>query len=75
MKKKNKSFVITSISKEDIEEAFIDRDGSDDYEKICQTIDELDDVQMGWLASKLADDYINQLFWSSLKIIFEEEFL
>lgn len=29
------------------------------------------DLQMKKIASKMADDYVNQLFWSSLRIIAE----
>ncbi|MFC1816092.1 hypothetical protein ACFL0M_09130 [Thermodesulfobacteriota bacterium] len=35
----------------------------------------MDDREMRQLASKLADDYCNQLFWDSLRIIFEDRFL
>jgi hypothetical protein len=35
----------------------------------------LTDREMEQLGSKLANDYIEQLFWTSLKILFEEMFL
>ncbi len=57
------SFVITSVSREDLirEEIGFTR------EQALAVTDE----QMRKIASKLADDYVNQLFWSSLKVIAE----
>lgn len=62
-------FPITSICREDIIHAFTD---NPDAQKIVRN---LDDGDMEILASKLADDYCEQLFWDSLKVIFESSFL
>jgi hypothetical protein len=68
----NKLFKITSVAKADILYVFED---SDNFEKIKIKIENMDDGDMEELASKLADDYCEQLFWDSLKIIFELRFL
>ena len=52
------SFVITEVSREDLEA--LDFDTSN-----------VSDETMERLASKLADDYCEQLFWTSLDIIAE----
>ena len=52
------SFVITEVSREDLEEL--------GYET-----SEVSDKTMEYLAKKLADDYCEQLFWTSLNIIAE----
>lgn len=52
------SFNITSVSREDLEALNYD-------------ISNVDDETMERLASKLADDYCEQLFWTSLDIIAE----
>ena len=62
-------FSITALSKGDIIEAF------DGDLKINKLVKNLSDDDMKYLASKMADDYCNQLFWDSLKIIFDEHFL
>jgi hypothetical protein len=62
-------FSITALSKDDVIEAF------DGDVKIKELIHDLSDDDMKYLASKLADDYCNQLFWDSLKIIFDEHYL
>lgn len=51
-------FKITSVSREDLEEAGFD-------------VSKVSDAKMCTLAGKLADDYYDQLFWSSLSIIAE----
>jgi len=58
---KYKAFDITSVCKADLEDHFSKED-----------IDLLDDAHMAKLASKMADDYLEQLFWISLKIIAED---
>jgi hypothetical protein len=55
-----KPFEITSVCRADLKEKFSEED-----------IALLDDDDMRHLASKLADDYCEQLFWSSLQIIAE----
>ena len=62
-------FPIKSVSKEDIIQVF------DGETKVRKVVMNLEDHDMKFLASKLADDYCNQLFWDSLKIIFEFHFL
>lgn len=52
------SFVISKVSREDLEEMGFDASN-------------VDDKTMEKLASKLGDDYCEQLFWSSLDIIAE----
>jgi hypothetical protein len=68
----HKMFPITSVCKADILQAF---EGSDNLEQVKQRIAKMDDGEMKYLSSKMADDYCEQLYWSSLKIIFEEKFL
>lgn len=52
------SFVITEVSREDLEELGYDTS-------------EVSDETMEYLAKKLSDDYCEQLFWISLGIIAE----
>ena len=52
------SFVISEVSREDLEEVGFDTS-------------EVSDTTMEYLAKKLGDDYCEQLFWTSLKIIAE----
>ena len=68
------SFPITSVSKDDIRQALLDADDKipADVEK---RIAEMGDSEMEELASKMADDYIEQLFWISLRILFQDRFL
>ena len=56
-------FVITSVSREDL----ISKEVGFTREQALAVTDE----QMKKIASKLADDYCNQLFWSSLQVIAE----
>jgi len=72
MKYENKMFSITSICKADILDAFKEYDNFDIVKK---RVEELDDADMKHLASKMADDYLEQLYWDSLRIIFEYQFL
>ena len=53
------SFEITSISREDLKEKGFD-------------VSNVSDATMRKLASKMADDYCEQLFWISMEIIAEE---
>ena len=62
-------FPITCISKADIINTF---KGRPNFEKIKARVESLSDSEMEYLASKMADDYCNQLFWSSLEIIFND---
>ena len=65
-------FPITSVSKEDIIDAF---KNTDILKQVKEKVAEMEDSEMKEFASKMADDYCNQMFWDSLKIIFEERFL
>ena len=56
--KEKEFFEITSVSREDLESAGFDASN-------------VDDIVMSTLADKMADDYLEQLFWSSLRIIAE----
>lgn len=62
-------FPITSVCKDDIFHAF----GDDKEAK--KAIEKMDEGDMETLASKLADDYCDQLYWDSLKIIVELTFM
>ena len=56
------SFPVTFVSKADVAGTLfgdIDR------------ADEIDDDEMEYLARKMGDDYVNQLFWSEIKILGE----
>ena len=64
-----KSFEITSICKEDIIHAF-DNSDKEILEIIKQRVAGMNDSDMKKLASKMADDYCEQLFWDSLREIF-----
>jgi hypothetical protein len=62
-------YPITSLSKDDLRGMFRgDR-------KALKRINEMTDDEMKTLASKMADDYCEQLYWSSLQILFESKFL
>lgn len=54
-----KEFKITSVTREDLEDRGFDTSN-------------ITDAQMERLASKMADDYIEQMFWISLDIIAED---
>ena len=56
-------FVITRLHREDIKHLFPVKE---------KDIDNLTDSQMKYLARKMGDDYLEQLYWGSLKILAEE---
>lgn len=58
MATKKEFFPITSVSREDLEEIGFDTSN-------------VDDSTMEYLAKKMADDYLEQLYWISLRIIAE----
>ena len=62
-------YPITSVCKDDIFHVF-----SDDNEA-KEAITKMDDGDMETLASKLADDYCDQLYWDSLQVIVEMVFM
>jgi len=59
-------FVITRLHKDDLRKLFKDN------KKALEVIDELDEGEMQYIADKLANDYLEQLYWDSLRTIFEE---
>lgn len=61
--KMNKPFLITSLCRVDLTNPDIGFSLSDALK--------VTDEQMERIASKMADDYCNQLFWGSLEIISE----
>ena len=64
----DKQFTITSICKDDLLSIFKSK-------KAIDRINAMTDDEMRYLASKLADDYCEQLFWTSLRAVFENRFL
>jgi hypothetical protein len=62
-------FPITFVCKDDIRHAF------GDDAQAQKIIIKMDDGDMETLASKLADDYCDQLYWDSLKVIVEMVFM
>ncbi len=56
----DKPFEITSVARADVSNVFN-----------CEIAESLTDDEMKEISCKLADDYCNQLFWQSLKIITE----
>ena len=65
-------FPVTHVYRKDIIHAFKE---SDIFEQVKKKVKMMDNSDMECLAGKLADDYCEQLFWDSLKIIFEERFI
>lgn len=65
-------FKITSVCKEDILQAF---EGRDDLDKVKERLKTMYEGDMSYLAEKMASDYCEQLYWDSLRIIFEDRFL
>jgi len=64
-------FPITSLHRDDIKQAYCE---TDNYEMMCKIADSMEDHEMENLASKMADDYCEQLFWDSLTVIFEDHY-
>ena len=64
-KNDEKSYVVTSVCKDDLREAFRGK------AKMRKIIDELTDEQMQRIARKMEDDYVEQLFWGSVRDIVE----
>ena len=72
MKKKKEFYPITSVCKEDILAAFR---GKKNFEKVKKRLEQINNIEMEKLASKLSDDYCNQLYWDSLRTIFKDRFM
>lgn len=67
-----KKYCVASICKDDVLDCFA---GKECYEEVKAKLEKMNDHKMKVLADKLHDDCCNQLFWASLRIIFEDEFL
>jgi hypothetical protein len=65
-------FNITSVCREDILNAFR---GSDKFAVVRKLVSEMSDVEMTVFARYMAEDYCEQLFWDSLKVIFEDRYV
>lgn len=50
-------------------------EGNDKRDKVIKRLKTMDEGDMSYLAEKLADDYCEQLYWDSLRVIFEDRFL
>jgi len=64
----DRPFRITSVCRDDVIQALALGMRKAKAEKIARS---LTDEEMDWIARKLADDYCNQLFWDSLRIMAE----
>ena len=77
--KNNTMFSITSVCKADIIGMYIEgvntRDKIEEMKQVEERLKKMSKADMKYLASKLADDYCEQLYWISLKNIFEDKFL
>jgi len=62
-------FPVTYLSKDDIIHAFPDNP------EVKEIVNNLDEIDMRDLAFRLGNDYCEQLFWESLRIIFESNYL
>jgi len=69
------AFEITSVCKDDILQAFRDQKIDLVPNDVFVAIATLSTEDMERLAEKMANDYIEQMFWVSLKIIFEDMFM
>jgi hypothetical protein len=67
-----KLFKITSVTKDDILIAF---EGKDNFSKVMERVGKMTDEDMEDLAAEMADDYLNKLYWNSLRIIFEDKYM
>jgi hypothetical protein len=72
-----RSYQITALSKDDIRCLYDDLESKkpERFRQIMELIDSMDDIEMRDLACDMASDYLEQLFWSSLRILFEQNFL
>jgi len=65
-------YPVTFISRDDIRGIYQQRPKSP--ENIEEIISGMTDFDMRELASDMGDDYVNQLYWPSMEILFEEKF-
>lgn len=68
-----RAFNITSVCKDDLLSMYDETDKDD--KRAINKIKRMTPDEMTYLASKLAEDYCEQLFWSSLRQIFEDRIL
>jgi len=74
---KIESFKITSVSRDDILVHFMDELEPEEQrgkagKALRKRIEAITDSQMETLARKMADDYIEQLFWTQIGILAED---
>ena len=75
-KEDNQYYKVTSTCKEDIIRAFEDiNTPKEEMKKIKKRVKSLKDNEMLVLASDLSDDYCEQLYWDSLRSIFEGRYM
>ena len=67
-------YKITSVCKEDLRYHF-SRPGVYFNQKALDRIKTITEEDMTKLAELMADDYVEQLFWSSMGTLFEDHFL
>lgn len=66
IRKMEKPFPITSVCRDDV--IGVEFGKGRKWKKIAES---LTDSEMEWIARKMADDYCNQLFWDSLRVMVE----
>ena len=76
-KAKSKLFTVISISKDDLSFWFRARylKAPAKVKRYLKIVDGLSDSDMKRLTTKMADDYTDHMFWSSVECIFEELFV
>jgi len=68
-----KPFQITSICRYDIKEHFRDQAGKNpNFDQLVAKARLLTDKDMTRIAEKMANDYLEQMFWTSLDIIVQD---
>ena len=73
---KERAFYITSVCKADLIEYFGAKlRKNPNYKKHMDKIEALNAAEMEHLAQKMANDYIEQMFWPSLEYFFEDIFM
>lgn len=70
-------YVITQLSKDDIRGMYdyLEDEKPERFRQIMELIDSMDEIEMEDLARDMASDYLEQLYWTSLRILFEQNFL
>ena len=72
--KKEKYYTITRLHKDDIINSF-ECEPEKTKNAVKKKVKTMTDTEMKYLADKLKDDYVDQLFWQSLRAIFTDKFL